>query len=366
MKMIGCLLLLILALPARAEKKVTPQVLKDTMAALHEAGKSDTEVATKLSTFELSEELTVQGKKQLMEYAPGPLSREQIDVLEAQSSLLCPPKSDLPDTPRPDIATQRAILTRTISWLRNFTQNPKLAASKTTNLYRNAPPPFEWDHLQMGRVIITDTPLKQTSTHTEIVQFESGVEKAPPAQSDQARSRRFQQAPEGSSGPVLSIILQQAASVGNLAFLRWELAGDRGVAVFSFAIPKEKSLYRVDYCCFPNRSDLQRPGRLEVQSRQSFKAVVPFHGAFYIDPDTGIILRLQMQADFEPADFVHQEDTRIDYGTIVIGDASYVVPVRSFLLTQTVTNADSNAGDYETESTLYVADYSGYKLAGPR
>ena len=112
--------------------------------------------------------------------------------------------------------------------------------------------------------------------------------------------------------------------------------------------------------------DLERPGRLEVQGRQSFKAIVPFHGAFYIDPESGIIVRLEMQANFAPTDFVHQEDTRIDYGSITLGAATYVVPTRSYLLTQTVTYADSSAADYETESTFFVADYKDYQLAAAK
>jgi hypothetical protein len=358
------LVLLVLALPTWAANKITVQKLKDTLLALHEAGKSDAEIAKKLSALELTDELTVAEKKRLMVYAPGPLAREQMDVLEARSSLLIPAQSDLPDTPRPDISTQRAILTKTIFWLKNSTQTPDLTASKTTVRYHNDRAPFEADHLAMGRVIIEQTAIKQTGSHTETVEFEKGVEKAPlAAQSDQAPARQYQQAPKGGPGPVLSIILQQAASVGNLAFLRWELVDDRRVALFSFAVAKEKSLYRVDYCCFPSRDDLERPGRLEVQSRQSFKAIVPFHGAFYIDPETGVIVRLEMQAIFEPSDFVHQEDTRIDYGSVAIGAATYVVPVRSYLLTQFVTNADSSAADYKTENSLYVADYSGYQLA---
>jgi hypothetical protein len=89
---------------------------------------------------------------------------------------------------------------------------------------------------------------------------------------------------------------------------------------------------------------------------------VGLHGEFFIDPDTGTTLRIVMQAEFAPTDFVEQEDTRIDYGTTTIGDNLYVVPVGSFTLIGVDSAGDSSRG-YVMRRTILVAGYSNFSLA---
>lgn len=134
MKRLGWLIVLVLAAaPAWSAKKITVQELKDTLVSMQQDKKSDADVATALKQVELSEELTVATMNSLVAYVPGPLSTEQIYVLEARSANLAPPAADLPATPAPDTATQQAILAKAASYVtKTYQQLPSLTATKTT------------------------------------------------------------------------------------------------------------------------------------------------------------------------------------------------------------------------------------------
>ncbi len=77
---------------------------------------------------------------------------------------------------------------------------------------------------------------------------------------------------------------------------------------------------------------------------QNFKTSdVPYRGEIFINPETGIVVRLNTEAEFKPGEVVHQEDTRVDYGPVKVGDALAVLPMRSVILTEVAPNGDSQA-----------------------
>jgi len=92
MKRLICFALLTLfaAGPAWAAKKMTVDELKQTLASLNQLKKTDEEVATRLKEVELSEELTRSARAGMMAYVPGPLSEEQMNVIEGRSAILAP------------------------------------------------------------------------------------------------------------------------------------------------------------------------------------------------------------------------------------------------------------------------------------
>ena len=92
---------------------------------------------------------------------------------------------------------------------------------------------------------------------------------------------------------------------------------------------------------------------------------LPYHGRFYIDPESGIVVRMITQAELKPTDVVHQQDTRVDYGPVKVGDNSLVLPVRTVIATEVVPNGDSQAaGRYSTRNTFFIIEYKDYNLAG--
>jgi len=79
---------------------------------MKQTGKSDQDIATRLKDVQLTEELTHSAKTALMPFLPGDLSIEQMVILEGRSAFLPPPAENVPATPTPDAATQKAILAK--------------------------------------------------------------------------------------------------------------------------------------------------------------------------------------------------------------------------------------------------------------
>lgn len=134
--------------------------------------------------------------------------------------------------------------------------------------------------------------------------------------------------------------------------------------MFSFAVDKTISQYQVNYCCFLRLNSI---GGISDSmpyydpKYEPFKQTVPFHGAFFIDPETGTVVRLIMQAELSSTAPVHREDTRIDYGSVKVSDTSVMVPVEIYRLAAVVPNANSPLG-YRENRSVSEAAYSNYKL----
>src|ERR1035438_1983865 len=310
------LLLFTLTDPLWAAKKITVQELKDTLIALNQAKKGDEEVATRLKDVELSEEMTRASRDSLAPYIPGALAQEQMNVLEGRSAILPPPPSDLPSTPAPDVAAQKAILAKAVDYVTKiYMQNPHLVASKATSRYQDGV-----ENIRTNSGMTSNMPnagrawelpnmfMRFLGTHVEPAETDKGIEKIVELKSKVPWGVNGQVS-EGGPGPILSIILQEAADGGKLKWLRWQTVNGRQTAVFSFAVAKKKPHYVVNYCCFPVTEDTGRMGYEGTGSNmqtatdwKAFKTTVGYRGEFFIDPDTGVIVRVVTQAGLKPTD----------------------------------------------------------------
>jgi hypothetical protein len=379
MKPFLCVIALLLtASPVMAAKKITVQELKDALLAMQQAHRGDEDVATQLKQVELGEELTRSAMNSLAPLIPGPLSTEQLYLLEGKTALLTPPPADLPATAAPDLATQQAILAKAVDFVtKTYMQNPHMTASKTTSRFQDGVEGIRTNSGMTNNMPNVDrawaTPnifMRLLGTHSAPVESEKGAE-IPPASKAKIPWGQNGQVSESGPGPILSVILQEAAAAGKLNWLRWETVNGKTTSVFSFAVPKKQSHYQVDYCCFPITSDAGRMGYEGTEANfqtgtswKSFKTLAGYHGRFFIDPETGAIVRLITQAELKPTDFVHQEDMRIDYGPVTVEGRSYVLPIDSFTITEVVPNGDNYAARYSVRHTLFSATYQEYRMAG--
>lgn len=380
MKYLICLFLAgSLAAPAWSAKKVTVQELQGTLVSLNQEKKGDEDVATRLKDMELSEELTRATFKSLAPYIPGPLSEEQLNVLEGRSAILPPPASDLPATPAPDAATQKAILARATDYVTKiYMQNPHLVAAKSISRYQDGV-----EGIRTNSGMTSNMPnagrswelpnmfMRFLGTHVEEVEMDHGVEQKAVVKNKVPWGINGQVS-EGGQGPILSMLLQEAADSGKLNWLRWESIAGRPFAVFSFAVDKKKSHYVVNYCCFPVTDDTGRMGYEGTGANfqtatdwKEFKSTVPYRGEFFIDPGTGAVVRLVTQAGLKPTDFVHQEDMRIDYAPLVVDRKELMLPIDSFTITEVVPNGDNYAARYSVRHTVFAATYQNYQLTAP-
>ncbi|MGA8729270.1 MAG: hypothetical protein WB608_11015 [Terracidiphilus sp.] len=393
MKWLGwALLLLMAASPAAAVKKITVQQLKDLLVSLQQANKTDAEVASELMQVELTEELTRSTMNDVANSVPGPQSSVQMYVLEIHSAELPPPASNLPSTPVPDVAAQKAILDKAIDYATTtYAQLPHLSATKTTLRFEEEWPKidsgtiqaasqktlFDLDRRQLGRVIrfvkSTDIP----------VDLQNGAEHdLLPA--DKTHWGENGQITLLGQEPALANVVKEAQVTGKIDWLRWETVNGVQTAVYAFAVGKKETHYAVDYCCF--RQEMtegiqqmhssalsEHNSRLDTSSWESRKATVPYHGEIFVDPETGIVVRLVIQADFKPSEAIRQEDQRIDYAPVKLGEKTIVLPVRTLISAATInaktvarTGGERLASSEvftKTCNTLFVAEYNGYQLA---
>lgn len=405
MKALGWILALLMAAPpALAARKMTIQQLKDLLVSLHQAAKADAEVAAALEEVDLSEQLDRITMRQLSDYIPGPFSTEQFYVLEAHSAVLPPPPAELLSVPAPDAATQKSILQKLMDYAAgSYAQLPHLTATKNTYRFQNNLPAVQGglDARPSGAApgaLSADRIIHYVGSAESSFEIENGAEVLVLANGKTQANQPGQISLVG-PGPVLSSIVQDAQAAGKLNWLRWQMAGDTQAAVFSFAVEKKKSHYAANYCCFPSldgpttrmsygnygsrggaMSDpgstqasiggttlsmpvtMQGPGATEWAN---YKATVPYHGEVFVDPATGIVLRLIIVAEFKSSEKVKEEDQRIDYGPVTVDGKTLVLPVKGYIDTLVVPDGYIGFGKHPTCRTLFTVDYKDYQAAGP-
>jgi hypothetical protein len=159
--------------------------------------------------------------------------------------------------------------------------------------------------------------------------------------------------------------------------VRWETVYGHQAAVFNFSVDKKKTHYAVDYCCFPESTDAadqdmnmrgtNGPGGNSQGNYRSnsnwkpVKAIVPYHGEIFVDPATGIVVRLITQAEFKGSELVRQEDQRIDYAVETVGGKSLVLPARCIVDTTELPWGDSIQGRMTLRHTLFTSTYKDYQ-----
>ncbi len=398
MKRLGWLMMLALAaMPAWSAKKITVEELKNTLTSMHQANKGDADVANALKQVELSEQLTRGTMNGLVADVPGPLSTEQIYVLEARSAGLPPPASDIPTAAAPDAAAQKAILDKAADYVtKTYGQLPALSATRTTIRFQDnveAAAPSSGMHgsaqdISTGSGFVSPYQFIHYINSTDSkVASEHGAEKMP-SEKDKTPWGANKMIALETPDPSLSTVFSEAQASEGIKFLRWETVNGKQAAVFSFEVPKKKGHYALDVCCFP---DVTQAGSVRFSGQNGagmpggaagagggakgnfqtstnwndYKTTVPYHGELFIDPDSGTVVRMITQAELKPSDVVHQVDERIDYGPVTVGGKTVVVPVRTIINTEVVPNGDSgSAGKYSVRRTLFTSEYKDYQPLG--
>jgi hypothetical protein len=369
MKRLGWILVLLMAAsPAWAAKKVTVQQLKELLVSMQQNNKSDEDTANHLKEIELNEELTDSAASDLKSYLPGPLTSEHIEILKRQSAFLAPPATDLPAIPAPDAAAQKTILDKAFNFAsKTYAQNPHLSVTKTTLRFEDQVITTNNIGLQNTNLLLS--PVQLVNTQVDTVETDKGVEKAAVSR-EKTKWGENGRISEGEPGTNLGAIFLEASSSGKIDWLRWQMIDGWQTAVFSFAVEKKKSHFDVSYCCFQKSTTVTSGMGVLVGFIQSistwepFKKVVGYHGEFFINPNTGLVVRVITRAEMKPTDFVLREDRRIDYSSVVFDGKAYLLPRASITAMVAVPNGDSNTTTRTIRHTLFLASYQNYKLDG--
>jgi hypothetical protein len=380
MKRFGWILLLAVAAPnllMADSRKLTVAQLRDTLTSLRDSKKGDEQIANELKQIQLTEELTPAAKSSMVNLVNGPLSTEQIYVLEARSSMLAPPDTDLPKAAPPDAATQQTLLAKAQDYAaKAYAQQPQLTATRLVARFQDGVETIQSFYGANAQTVSDSDPLWQQvrqsirlmNTHTDTVEIDNGIEK--PGGKDTTSWGRNGFVNSMLPSLPLNLLTSEAVSYGNPKFLRWEIINGHRTAVFAFAIDKKKSHYAINYCCFPATSSVgnvlyngsgSQPvnnGNLSTVSEwKPFNAKSGYHGELFLDPDSGVVLRTIVAAEFKQSDFVHYENIRIDYAPMPIDGKNFYVPVRSFTIAEIVPNGDSFASRYAVRLQMITKDF---------
>jgi hypothetical protein len=403
MKRFEWVLLLVAVAPtllSASSRKMTVAELQDMLTGLYHSQKSDEQVANELKQIELTEELTGAAMNSMAHLVNGPLSTEQMYVLEARSAMLAPPDTDIPKAAAPDAAAQQALLEKAEDYAaKTYPQLPRLTAAHLVARFQDGAQTIQSFSGVNVRIGDGSDPLwrqinhytRLVNTRTDTVEIDNGIEK--PGGKDTT--------PWGRNGLVnsilpilpLNLLMSETLSSGKPRFLRWETIAGHRTAVFAFAVGKKKSHYALDYCCFPETSSVgnvlyggrgpsggaslspangnlaaspfSHPagnGNLSnVSDWDPFKTKSGYHGELFLDPDSGVVLRTIVEAEFKPSAFVHYEDIRVDYAPMRIGGKTLYVPVRSFTIAEVVPNGDSFVTRYAVRHQFVTQDYRDFR-----
>ncbi|MDE3201829.1 MAG: hypothetical protein KGN79_13020 [Acidobacteriota bacterium] len=384
------LAILIASVPGLGEKKLTVKQLEDLLQSLQQQNRTDQEVANELMQVELTEQLNRDTMNAMSGSLPGKQSTEQIYVLEAKSADMPPSASDIPTDPAPDATAQTSILNKAFNYAaQTYKALPKLSATATTLRFQDDVSAItSGGGLNSGaQDASVSSGLGGTIAYVHYINatestlhFESGTEQPSPEKDKTLWGRNGMIALQAPT-PSLPIAMAEAHASGHITFTRWQILFGRKLAVFSFSVDKKKSHDEVELCCFPEVTqtgiaNFYSPtlgalngmpgggakGNLQINAKwKQYKSTVPYHGEFFVDPATGVILRLITSADFKKSDYVHQLDQRTDYSLVQVGGKALILPIKSIIQNEVVPQGDSGVGGHTNRHTYFVSEYKNYK-----
>ncbi len=308
------LLLLSFAIPVFAARPVTVEQLRQQLLSL--SAKGDAEAARQIADLKLTERITRDQESELEKTLPGERSRQALLAVVDQSAFLSPPAQKTPEKPAPDLAEQRRLMALVVNYVvKTVPKLPDFLATRTTVRFADSPQ-------RLGLSLTEYEPLHLEGANREQVSYVDGREVA----DDEAKGGKYAVARRGlrswgEFGPILSTVLLDAAQ-NNLAWLRWEQAGAEALAVFSYSVPKERSHFEIDYCCTTDPTGENRV----------FHAPAAYTGEMAVDPDTGAIYRLEIEAEFKPGDPITKAEIAVEYSPVNIGGKTYICPVHGIAL----------------------------------
>ena len=345
--------------PLWAAKRMTVEQLQQTLTAAQTAHRKDPDLAQQLAEVELTARISSEVLQRLLASTPGPKTTAELRALADASVFLDPPAGEIPTTPAPDLATQKAILGKTIHYVaRTLPTLPDFVATRETQHFDDLPQVLEpggWPtraglHLDGASSISiayrdgreTDDPSVASTKEVGIKKVDQPRPQAKPSESVDSKSSAASGLTSwGEFGPILGVVLVDAAK-GKLSWSHWELRDGKPAAVFQFAVNRSVSHYNVQYCCVASREVIGGAygtggGRGAQQANQGmlksgssvFHEITGYHGNLTVDPDTGTILRIAIEADLKSDDPIQRAAIMVEYGSVKIGDNTYICPTRS-------------------------------------
>jgi hypothetical protein len=320
MRKLTLLLLMGIALPAFSAKRVTVDQLNALLNASHR--KADARLAEQLSGLELTERASSAKLAQWETEFPGHRTRDALMALADSSAFLQLSEAEIPKIPAPPLAEQQRILSLAAVYVSKIIpQLPNFLATRNTTYFEDSPSQqVYYPDISSGVFGVTEyRPLHVVGKSSTAVTYldgrevaDSGIAKGHPSG---PRSDRL--TTTGEFGPILAVVVGDALH-GSVNWSHWEQGIAGPEAVLHYAVPRERSHYKLVSAC-------------QAGIEQEFPA---YHGEIAVDPASGSVLRLMLVADMDPTCLVAKANIVVEYGSVAIGGRSYICPVKSVSLTR--------------------------------
>ena len=349
-----------MALPGWAARRVTVAQLEQALTAASAAHKPDLEIVRLIGETELSERLTRATLDRLHEkLGLGPQAELALKLLGDQSEFLQPPASELAATAAPDDATQQRMLQAARSYVaQSLVRLPNFLANRITNRYDDSPVALKKDAWPVRAGLhLVDTSSRETSIREE-------QENQPVAGGGAVWYKQTGLITRGEFGSTLGMVLGDTAS-GKLSWSHWEETEAGPLAVFQYSVPKSASHFEVIGSHRPPPPTLEgaatpsvgnrgiagiriQPGAVGSNKAEITRNRPGYHGYLWLDPASGTILRITIQADPKDITAFTRADILVQYDQVQIGDKQFTCPVRSLALSSAASDARSTGGDDPT------------------
>lgn len=291
-----------------ARQAEEPVVLRPvTVAQLAEIvgrlrSKHDEQAAKEIERLELTERLSSTKLAALGAELPGTRSKNALLAVGDASVFLAPPPDEIPQKAIPEIAEQRQMMSLTVDYLKRIIPRlPDFYANRSTTSFEEIWTPGDKEGLRGPGALHPAGVFKAT------VYVRGGREVV---HADGAEERGL--TTRGTFGPILSTAIIDAAHSDSTQWSRWEEGPNGPMAVFRWRVPQTESHYQV-----------AGMGGLGEMSPSAY------HGEIGIDPVSGAILRIVLEAEPGLGSSMERADIMVEYGSVAIGGKVYTCPVRS-------------------------------------
>jgi hypothetical protein len=318
--------------PLRAATYVSVSQLEAFLRSRKTSKESDAEISDQLTKAQLSEQLTAQTFTRIEKNARlGPKTIEQLKLMAYESMFRVPPANELPPSAPPSETDQRQMVEEAKQYADTVFQGlPNFLANRITQSFDNVPQ-------QSGSMKSGPNHAKPEAKmhflgefHREIGFRDSReISESTTGESlnrDSSSSSQPGLTTWGEFGPILKAILKDSIE-GNVTWNRWQLS-ETGVlvAVFRYKVPRSASNYAIDFCCYRKSQNDPEEG--------PFRDNPGYHGEFYLNPKTGTVDRITVEAELADSDPVFASSIAVQYGNVDIGGKSYIAPVHAVAVSQ--------------------------------
>jgi VWFA-related protein len=364
-------LLSVMTISSAAAKSLTIAQLEQALNQAAAAHKSDADMARLIGGLDLSERLTPVTMDRIAAHLG---SSAQVvlalHLLAGKSAFLDPPVAERPTTiDPPDDATQQRMLEAARTYVaQTLSHLPNLLATRNTKRFDDTPiAPRDG-----GWPVRAGLRLVDSASQEITVRDEQETESA--THGSAVWQEQVGLISGGEFGAALSMILTDTLK-GSVTWSHWEQTAGSQVAVFRYTVPKSASHFEV-------MGSLQRQTALEgiatrdggsrgnstlavqkVAVNSANTSIIRnrpgYRGSFSLDPVTGAILRITMEANEKESAPFRRASILVEYGPVQIGSSQFLCPLRSVALSMAIADAQATLGDAPTE-WLNESLFTGY------